>query len=288
VNTGFIQKSDLSVVIDGINSVGGIVVPELLKKLGVRKVFELNCEPDGHFRHHPEPLPEHLNDLAEIVAKEKADVGFAVDPDADRLVIVNENGTMFGEEYTLVAVADYVLKHKSGNTVSNLSSTSALRDLTLKYGMNYYTAAVGEINVVEKMKEVGAVIGGEGNGGVIYPELHYGRDALVGIAFFLSYLAQDGRKCSEIRKDYPDYFNSKHKVLLENDAVFDKILTGIKEKNAEFAMNEDDGLRIDYPDGWIHVRKSNTEPAIRIISESVSKEKAVQMAERMIGLVKQG
>ncbi len=288
VDTGFIQKSDLSVVIDGINSVGGIVVPELLRKLGVRKVFELNCEPDGHFRHNPEPLPEHLNDLAEIIVKEKADIGFAVDPDADRLVIVNEDGTMFGEEYTLVAIADYILKHKPGNTVSNLSSTSALKDLTLKYGMNYYTAAVGEINVVQKMKEVGAVIGGEGNGGVICPELHYGRDALVGIALFLSYLARDGRKCSEIRKDYPGYFNSKHKVLLKNDAVFGKILTRIKEQNAEFAINEEDGLRIDYPDGWIHVRKSNTEPAIRIISESVSKEKAVQMAEKMIGIVKQG
>ncbi len=288
VDTDFIQRSDLSVVIDGINSVGGIVVPELLRKLGVGKIIELNCEPDGHFRHNPEPLPEYLNDLAEIIVKEKADVGFAVDPDADRLVIVNEDGTMFGEEYTLVAIADYVLSYKPGNTVSNLSSTSALKDLTLKYGMNYFAAAVGEINVVEKMKEVGAVIGGEGNGGVICPDLHYGRDALVGIALFLSYLARDERKCSEIRKDYPDYFNSKHKVLLENDAVFGDILARIKEQNAEFAMNEEDGLRIDYPDGWIHVRKSNTEPAVRIISESVSKEKAVKMAEIMIGLVKQG
>jgi len=288
VDTGSIQRSDLSVAIDGINSAGGVVVPELLRKLGIRKIFELNCEPDGHFKHNPEPLPEHLGDLAEIVAEEKADVGFAVDPDADRLVIVNEDGTMFGEEYTLVAVADYVLKHKPGNTVSNLSSTSALKDVTLKYGMKYFPAAVGEINVVEKMKEVGAVIGGEGNGGVICPELHHGRDALVGIALFLSYLARDGRKCSEIRKDYPDYFNSKHKVLLENDAVFGEILTRIKEQNAEFAINQEDGLRIDYPDGWIHIRKSNTEPAIRIISESVSKEKAVQMAEKMIRIVKQG
>jgi len=288
VNPESIQRSCLSIAVDGINSVGGIVVPELLRQLGVKKIIELNCEPDGHFRHNPEPLPEYLNELAEIVVKEKANAGFAVDPDADRLVIVNEDGTMFGEEYTLVAIADYILKHKPGNTVSNLSSTRALKDLTLKYDMDYFATAVGEVHVVEKMKEVNAVIGGEGNGGVIYPELHYGRDALVGIALFLSYLTKDKRRCSEIRRDYPDYFNSKHKILLENDVVFEKILTRIKEQNTEFAINEEDGLRIDYPDGWVHLRKSNTEPVIRIISESNSEEKAVHLAERIIELVKQG
>lgn len=287
VDQGSIARADLTVVIDGINSAGGVIIPDLLEKLGVSKIIKLNCEPDGHFRHNPEPLPEYLENLSELVIKENADVGFAVDPDADRLAIVNEDGTMFGEEYTIVAAADYVLKHQPGNTVSNLSSSRALKDVTMRYGMDYFAAAVGEVNVVEKMKEVNAVIGGEGNGGVIYPALHFGRDALVGIALFLSYLTQDKRKCSGIRKDFPDYFNSKHKVIFDNDAVLGKILNRIKEQNAGFAINEEDGLRIDYPDGWIHLRKSNTEPVIRIISESVSEVKAVQMAERIIGLIKQ-
>lgn len=281
-----IARSDLTIVVDGINSVGGVVVPELLSQLGVSKIIKLNCEPNGHFSHNPEPLPEHLDNLAELVVKENADVGFAVDPDVDRLVIVNEDGTMFGEEYTLVAVADYVLKHKPGNTVSNLSSTRALKDLAMKYGMNYFAAAVGEVNVVEKMKEVNAVIGGEGNGGVIYPELHWGRDALVGIALFLSHLAQDGRKSSAIRRDYPDYYNTKYKILPGNDVDFETIKDMIREENNEFVINEGDGIRIDWPDGWVHVRKSNTEPVIRIISESISKEKALRQVERIRGLIK--
>ncbi|KPK81764.1 MAG: phosphoglucosamine mutase [Bacteroides sp. SM23_62_1] len=276
-----VARSNMTIVIDGINSVGGVVVPELLERLGAGRIIKLNCRPDGLFSHNPEPLPEHLEGLASIVVKEKADVGFAVDPDGDRLVIVNEDGSMFGEEYTLVAVADYVLKCQPGSTVSNLSSTRALKDLALKYGVDCFAAAVGEVNVVEKMKEVNAVIGGEGNGGVIYPELHWGRDALIGIALFLSHLATDGRKCSEIRKDYADYYIVKHKITLEKETGFESVINRIREQVREGEINEEDGVRIDWPDGWIHVRKSNTEPVVRIISESISKEKAYEQLKKI-------
>jgi phosphomannomutase len=282
VNRKLIAKVDFTIAIDGINSVGGIIIPELLKKLGVRKIIQLNCEPDGNFRHTAEPLPENLTELSEIVVREKADLGFAVDPDVDRLVIVNEDGSMFGEEYTLVAVADYILKHNTGNTVSNLSSTRALKDVTEKYEMKYYPAAVGEVNVVDKMKKVNAVIGGEGNGGIIYPELHYGRDALVGVALFLSYLSGTGKKCSELRKSFPDYFISKHKTDITSENTYKETLNRIRKLYGSFSINEEDGLRIDFPDGWVHLRKSNTEPIVRVISESTTKEKAIQLASDIL------
>lgn len=278
VNTQSIADADFTIAVDGINSVGGIIVPELLRYLGIKRIIELNCNPDGNFRHNPEPLPENLTDLAGLVVKEKADLGFAVDPDVDRLVIVNEDGSMFGEEYTLVAVADYILKHHPGNTVSNLSSTRALKDITEKYGMNYYPAAVGEVNVVEKMKKVNAVIGGEGNGGVIYPDLHYGRDALVGIALFLSHLAETGGKCSGLRRKYPEYVIVKHKSAITSEASFKETLGKIRKQYRAFSINEEDGLKIDFPDGWVHLRKSNTEAVVRVIAESSTKEKAVQLA----------
>lgn len=277
-----VEAADFKIAVDGINSVGGIIIPALLKDLGVKKIILLNCEPDGNFRHTAEPLPENLTQLAETVLQGKADLGFAVDPDVDRLVIVNEDGTMFGEEYTLVAVSDYILKHQPGNTVSNLSSTRALRDITEKAGMKYFPAAVGEVNVVEKMKKVNAVIGGEGNGGIIYPELHYGRDALVGVALFLSHLAQTGMKCSDLRKSYPDYFISKKKMDVKSEDTFREALNKIRKQYGSFSINEEDGLRIDFPDGWIHIRKSNTEPIVRVISESNTKEKAVKLATEII------
>lgn len=277
-----VARADFTIAVDGTNSVGGIIIPELLKQLGVRKVIQLNCNPDGNFRHNPEPLPENLTELSELVIKENADLGFAVDPDVDRLVIINENGSMFGEEYTLVAVADYILKYNPGNTVSNLSSTRALKDVTERYGMDYFPAAVGEVNVVEKMKKVNAVIGGEGNGGIIYPELHYGRDALAGVALFLSHLSQTGGKCSELRRSYPDYFISKQKTAIKSENAFNETIIKIRKQYGSFSINEEDGLRIDLPDGWIHLRKSNTEPIVRVISESSNKEKAVQLASEII------
>lgn len=277
-----IAGSGFTVAIDGINSVGGIIVPELLRQLGIKRIIELNCYPDGNFRHIAEPLPENLTDLSELVVKEKADLGFAVDPDVDRLVIVNEEGSMFGEEYTLVAVADYILKHRPGNTVSNLSSTRALRDITERYGMTYFPASVGEVNVVEKMKKVNAVIGGEGNGGVIYPDLHYGRDALVGIALFLTHLSEIKMKCSELRRKYPEYVIYKQKTAISSEAVYNETINRIRKEYAAFSLNEEDGLRIDLPDGWIHLRKSNTEPVVRVISESTTKERAVQLASGIL------
>lgn len=277
-----IAAKKFRVAVDCVNSVGGIIIPDLLKALGVEEVIPLYCEPNGQFPHNPEPLPQHLGDIARLVKEKGADVGFVVDPDVDRLVIVNEDGSMFGEEYTLVAVADYVLSRKPGNTVSNLSSTRALHDITEKYGGKYTAAAVGEVNVVDAMRSTHAVIGGEGNGGVIYPGLHHGRDALVGIALFLSHLAKTGLKCSELRKTYPDYFNSKNKIELLPGVDVDGVISRVREKYREFPINDRDGIRIDFDREWVHLRKSNTEPIIRIISESTTAERADALAAKMI------
>jgi phosphomannomutase len=266
--------------------VGGIIIPELLRRLGVERVVELNTTPDGDFAHNPEPLPENLKDLSALVIKEKTNLGFAVDPDVDRLAIVNEDGSMFGEEYTLVSVADYVLSNTPGNTVSNMSSTRALKDVTEKYGFKYFSSPVGEVNVVEEMKKRGAVIGGEGNGGVIYPELHYGRDALVGIALFLTYLAKSRMKCSELRKKYPDYVIAKKRITLKPGFDFDRAMDQVREQFKTYQIDERDGMRIEYPDGWLQIRKSNTEPIIRIYAESTSSEKAENMAEQVIRIIK--
>ncbi len=285
VDVKSITGAGFKVAVDGINSVGGIIVPELLRSLGIKDIIELNCDPDGNFRHNPEPLPANLTDLAELVVKEKADLGFAVDPDVDRLVIVNEDGSMFGEEYTLVAVADWILKHTPGNTVSNLSSTRALKDITEKYGMKYFPSAVGEVNVVEKMKNNNAVIGGEGNGGIIYPELHYGRDALVGIALFLSHLAETGGKCSDLKRKYPEYVIVKKKTAITSESAYKEAINRIRKKYEAFSLNEDDGLRIDFPDGWVHLRKSNTEAILRIIAESKTEQKAVQLASDILKFI---
>ncbi|HPP91244.1 phosphoglucosamine mutase, partial [Tenuifilum sp.] len=259
VDTDAIGKANFRVAIDCVNSVGGIALPRLLKALGVKDIIELYTDPTGDFPHNPEPLPEHLTDISKVIKERRADVGFVVDPDVDRLAIINEDGTMFGEEYTLVACADYVLSQNPGNTVSNLSSTAALRDITLKYGKEYFASAVGEVNVVTKMKEVNAIIGGEGNGGVILPELHYGRDALVGIALFLSHLAKSRMKCTELRRQYPSYFISKNKIELKQGLNPDAVLERLKEKFSTEKINTIDGLRIDFAEGWVHMRKSNTE-----------------------------
>ncbi len=282
VDKDAIKKARFKVAIDCVNSTGGIAIPQLLDELGVTAVEELYCTPSGRFPHNPEPLPQNLGEISEVVKKSKADVGFVVDPDVDRLAIITENGDMFGEEYTLVAVADYILQHRKGTTVSNLSSTRALRDITEKSGGNYFASAVGEVNVVEMMKEKNAVIGGEGNGGVIYPELHYGRDALVGIALFLTYLAKSGKKCSELRNSYPNYFISKNKIELGKEIEVDKILNGIKEKYKKNPVNSIDGVRIDFDSEWVHLRKSNTEPIVRIYSESDSEIKAEHLAMKII------
>ncbi len=277
-----IEKANFKVVIDCVNSTGGIAVPALLRSLGVKDVVELFCEPNGQFPHNPEPLPENLGELAKEVVKKKAHLGIAVDPDVDRLALVCEDGEMFGEEYTLVAIADYVLKNKKGNTVSNLSSTRALRDVTEKHGGNYFASAVGEVNVVELMKEQNAVIGGEGNGGVILPELHNGRDALVGIALFLTHLAKFGKSCSMLRASYPDYFISKNKIELTADMNMDEILSGIKNKYKKQPVNTIDGVKIEFDKEWVHLRKSNTEPIIRIYSESTSMTTAENLAEKIM------
>ncbi len=282
VDVAVIGKAGFKVAIDCVNSVGGIILPALLKKLGVHEIVELYCTPSGIFPHNPEPLPQHLGDISREVVKHKADVGFVVDPDVDRLVIVNEDGSMFGEEYTLVAVADYILSQHAGNTVSNLSSTMALRDITQKYGGSYTAAPVGEVNVVTEMKKTHAVIGGEGNGGIIYPGLHYGRDALVGIALFLTHLAKSGKKCSELRKTYPDYYNSKNKIELRPDVDVDQLIKTVRENYRNYPVNDRDGIRIDFDREWVHLRKSNTEPIIRIISESTTPEKAEALASKMI------
>lgn len=277
-----IKSRKFRVVIDCVNSSGGIVLPALLKALGVEEIIELYCDPNGQFPHNPEPLPEHLGDISKEVKKRNAHLGIVVDPDVDRLALVCEDGEMFGEEYTLVAVADYVLKNKKGNTVSNLSSTRALRDITEKAGGKYFAAAVGEVNVVEAMKEHHAVIGGEGNGGIIYPELHYGRDALVGIALFLTHLAQSGKSTSMLRATYPNYYISKNKIELTPEINVDKILDGIQTKYKKQPINTIDGVKIEFDREWVHLRKSNTEPIIRIYAESQSQTTAENLAEKII------
>lgn len=281
VDIDAIRNAGFRVAIDCVNSVGGIVLPELLKALGVKEVVELNTTPDGQFPHNPEPLPEHLTEIASLMKSGKADVGFVVDPDVDRLAIICENGDMFGEEYTLVSVSDYVLQHTPGNTVSNLSSTRALRDVTRSYGGIYTAAAVGEVYVVTAMKSVNAVIGGEGNGGVIYPECHYGRDALVGIALFLSYLAHSHKKVSELRATYPAYYIDKQKIELTDEIDVDAILAAVKEKFADEAINDIDGVKIDFPDKWVHLRKSNTEQIIRIYSEASTRAEAEALSTQI-------
>ncbi len=282
VDTEAIGKMNFRVIIDCVNSVGGLIIPGLLTALGVKEVVKLYCDPTGDFPHNPEPLPENLSEISQAVTRYKADVGFVVDPDVDRLAIINENGSMFGEEYTLVSVADYVLKNRKGNSVSNLSSTWALRDVTEKYGGTCFSSAVGEVNVVEEMKRTNAVIGGEGNGGVIYPELHYGRDALVGIALFLSHLAISGKKCSELRAGYPEYFISKKKINLVPEINVDEIFESLKYEYADYKIYDIDGLKIEFDREWVHVRKSNTEPVIRIYSESQTREAADRLSEKII------
>ena len=281
-----IKNAEFTVAIDCVNSVGGIILPQLLRSLGVGKVIELNTIPDGNFAHNPEPLPENLKDISEFVVKGKADIGFVVDPDVDRLAIVCEDGTMFGEEYTLVAVSDYILKNTPGNTVSNLSSTKALKDITSGYGCNHFSASVGEVNVVEEMKKRGAVIGGEGNGGVIYPELHYGRDALAGIALFLSHLAKSNLSCSSLRKLYPQYVIAKKKLTLDPAMEFNKIIDAVKDHFNGHLIDERDGLWIENNNGWVQIRKSNTEPIMRIYAEGRNDHEADDLANTVIGIIK--
>jgi len=282
-----IAKANFNIVIDCVNSTGGIFVPALLKALGVKTVHQLYCEPDGIFPHNPEPLPENLTALSKEVVSKRADLGIAVDPDVDRLCFVCEDGNMFGEEYTLVTVADYVLKNTKGNTVSNLSSTRALRDVTENAGGEYFAAAVGEVNVVNKMKEVKAVIGGEGNGGVIYPELHYGRDALVGIALFLTHLAKYGKPVSHLRSTYPGYFISKNKITLTPEMDIDALLLKVEEKYKKQPYSTIDGLKIEFDKEWVHLRRSNTEPIIRIYSEGNSETVANNLANKIIADIKE-
>lgn len=286
VDVEAIKAANFSVAIDCVNSVGGVAIPALLDALGVQKVEKLYCEPNGHFPHNPEPLPEHLTEISSVMTDGKADVGFVVDPDVDRLAIICEDGSMFGEEYTLVAVADYVLQHTPGNTVSNLSSTRALRDVTNNRGGQYTAAAVGEVNVVTAMKATGAVIGGEGNGGVIYPASHYGRDALVGIALFLTHLAKEKTTVSALRKTYPEYYISKNKIELTPAIDVDQVLATIKASYQQYEVNDIDGVKIDFPTGWVHLRKSNTEPIIRIYSESGTPEQADAFAKAVIEEIK--
>ena len=277
-----IANANISIVIDAINSSGAIAVPELLKALGINQFHIINAEINGNFAHNPEPLPEHLTELSRAVVAQKAHLGIAVDPDVDRLCFVCEDGTMFGEEYTLVAVADYVLSNKVGNTVSNMSSTRALKDVTEKHGGSYHSSAVGEVNVVSKMKEVNAVIGGEGNGGIIFPELHYGRDALIGIALFLTHLVKAGKTAKQLRNTYPNYFMSKNKVTLENGIDVSQVFTKIKKKYKSHPINTADGLKIEFDTDWVHLRTSNTEPIIRIYAESSFETTADHIAQKLI------
>ncbi len=285
VDVQAVRKRGFKVVVDAVNSVGGVVIPELLRRLGA-EVVEINCTPDGHFAHNPEPIPQNLTEISEAVVRHKADLGVVVDPDVDRLALVCQDGEMFGEEYTLVAVADYVLSKSASNTVSNLSSSRALRDVTVARGGSYEAAAVGEVNVVAKMKQTGAVIGGEGNGGVIYPELHYGRDALVGVALFLTLLAESGKTMTELRAQYPSYFISKNKIELTPDIDVDEVLARIKEKYSDEKVTDIDGVKIDFASEWVHLRKSNTEPIIRIYSESADEASAQRLAETVIEEIK--
>ena len=283
-----IQQANFTVAIDCVNSVGGIAIPALLKSLGVKNIIELYCTPNGEFPHNPEPLPEHLSEISAVVKSRKAHLGIVVDPDVDRLAIINEDGSMFGEEYTLIAVADFILKQNKGNTVSNLSSSRALRDVTEAFGCTYTASAVGEVNVVEKMKATNAVIGGEGNGGVILPDLHYGRDALVGIALFLTHLAKSNMKCSELKKTYPNYCISKNKIELKPNVDVDGILKTIESIYSRQNVNTIDGVKIDFEKNkeWVHLRKSNTEPIIRVYSESQDEEKAARLSQEIISEIK--
>lgn len=287
VDVEAVRKRRFKVVVDAVNSVGGIVMPKLLRELGC-EVVELNCEPTGEFAHNPEPLPQHLTEISEVIVREKADLGVVVDPDVDRLAFVSEDGSMFVEEYTLVAVADYILSQQPGGvTVSNLSSSRALRDVTERHGGKYYASAVGEVNVTTKMKEVGAVIGGEGNGGVIYPELHYGRDALVGTALFLTWLAKKEMTMTQLRATYPSYYASKNKIELTPAIDVDKVLREVKARYAGEKVNDIDGVKIDFPENWVHLRKSNTEPIIRVYTEAKSMEEADALAQRFIAEIKE-
>ena len=287
VNVDAIKRAHFAVALDCVNSTGGIALPKLLDALGVTNVTVLNGEPTGVFAHNPEPLPQHLHELSNLIARGKYDVGFVVDPDVDRLAIVREDGQMFVEEYTLVAVADYILQHTKGNTVSNLSSTRALRDVSVRYGVEYNASAVGEVNVVEKMKATNAIIGGEGNGGVIYPALHYGRDALVGIALFLSYMATSGKSCTEIRRQYPAYVISKNKIELRPGMDVKAILAHMADKYSDKQVNTIDGVKIDFDNGWVHLRPSNTEPIIRIYAEAETESLADNMATKIIGDIRE-
>lgn len=287
VDVDAIRKANFRVAFDAVNSVGGVILPKLLEKLGVQTVTPLFAEPTGDFQHNPEPLEKNLGDIMSLMAKGEHDVAFVVDPDVDRLAFICEDGTMYGEEYTLVTVADYVLKHTPGNTVSNLSSTRALRDVTAKYGMQYNAAAVGEVNVVTKMKDTDAVIGGEGNGGVIYPAAHYGRDALVGIALFLSHLAHEGKKVSELRKTYPEYFIAKNRIDLDPSIDVDAVLVKVKDIYKNEEVNDIDGVKIDFPDKWVHLRKSNTEPIIRVYSEASTMEAADEIGRAVMDVIKE-
>lgn len=282
VNKEIIAKANLKVVVDAVNSTGGIAIPVLLRKLGVNDIIELNCDVTGNFAHNPEPLAVNLVETCARVKEAGADLGIVVDPDVDRLAFINEKGEMYGEEYTLVTVASYILQHKKGNTVSNLSSTRALRDLTQQYGAEYFAAAVGEVNVVEKMKEVDAVIGGEGNGGVIYPDLHYGRDALVGVGLFLTYLCESQCTCSELKSRFPIYYMSKNKIQLSPTTNVDQILDELAEKFKDEKVTTIDGVKIDFADGWVHLRKSNTEPIIRVYSEGKTEAEAERFAQMML------
>ena len=285
VDVEAVRNAGFKVVVDAVNSVGGVVIPRLLERMGV-EVVKLNCEPTGQFAHNPEPIPENLTEISEVVRTVGADLGVVVDPDVDRLALVQESGEMFGEEYTLVAVADYVLSHTPGSTVSNLSSSRALRDVTVARGGSYEAAAVGEVNVVAKMKATGAVIGGEGNGGVIYPASHYGRDALVGVALILTHLAKSGKKMSELRAEYPEYYISKNKIELTPEIDVDKVLWEILNRYTDYNVTDIDGVKVDFEEGWVHLRKSNTEPIIRIYSEAHSIEEANKMAQGIINEIK--
>ena len=285
VDTEAIRKAGFTVAVDAVNSVGGVVIPELLSALGVENIIQINCDPTGNFAHNPEPIPENLSQISQIVRDSGADVGFVVDPDVDRLAIVMENGEMFVEEYTLVAIADYVLSKTPGPAVSNLSSSRALSDIAAKYRCPYVASAVGEVNVTSLMRHIRAVIGGEGNGGVIYPELHYGRDALVGVALFLTLLAKSGKKVSELKKDYPQYAIAKTKVQLTETTDVDAILEAVKEKYANEKLTTIDGVKIDFPHSWVHLRKSNTEPIIRIYSEAPTMEEAKELGQTIKDLV---
>ena len=282
-----IRKANLKIVVDGVNSSGGVYVPMLLKALGVKKIVEINCEPNGWFAHNPEPLAKNLTELCETVSKEKADLGIAVDPDVDRLVFVDNEGKMFGEEYTLVAVADYVLTHTKSAVVSNLSSSRALKDIAEKHGCRHHASAVGEVNVTEIMKRTDALIGGEGNGGIIYPELHYGRDSLVGIALFLSHLVKSKMSCAELRATYPDYFMAKKKIQLVEGINLEEILSSFKASYSDHKINDVDGVRVDFDNAWVHLRKSNTEPIIRVYSEAPTQEEADALADKIISEVQQ-